>query len=1473
MVLFLLLILLVITLSIPSVQTKIAQKVTQDLNETYGTDIQIGRLGLNWKGEVDIREVLIRDHREDTLIYSQYLQTNILSVQKLIQGNLDFGFIDLENAKLYVTTYKNEDDDNLSIFSQKFNTGDTTQVKPFELLSNDLTLQNTRVKITDENLETPTVLDVQNIQLDAEDFKVYDSDVAVNINSLAFLEASGIEVEDLVANFAYTPTQMVLGDLKLKTANSLLQGDVSLEYENGMSDFENDVIIRVDFNNSSISTNDLNKFYPEFGKDLDLQIDGKFSGTLNNFTFSDASLAYSNSNFTGSYTFKNLFSDGVYAIQANNHSIKTNYFDLRRILPNIIGNDLPEELKPFGDLVLQGTTQIEGDFIKTNSKLNSAIGKATVDAEMGNVQDFKNAYYKGKIDLQKFNLGKIAGTTSLETIDAKLYLDGRGFTAETVSTQVDGKISSIIFEGYNYKNIIVKGNLKNPLFNGQLTIDDPNLQMVFDGLVDVSKQQNHYDFEADIEFAELNKLNLFKRDSVSVFAGKIKMNMDGTSINDAVGTINFTETFYQTSQKDFFFDDFAITSSYSGDERTIEINSPDIINGRIRGKFLVEDIPYLFRNSIGSIYTNYIPVQVTTDQYLNYEFEVYNKIVDVFIPQLQLGENTRVRGSVYSDESKFQLDFKSPELLLYENYLGKVNVQLDNDNPLFNAYISVDSLYNGSYNLTDINVINKTLKDTLYVQSKFVGGVKQQKDTFNLALYHTINPEGNSVVGIKKSLIKYQGNDWYLNRNNNNLNKLTFDDNFRDIKLDSLTLSHNNEFIQMAGVKQDSSLLDVELQFTDVDIGKLLPAVDSLNLKGKINGGLELSKKGNSYYPVSDVVIEDIYMNDIAFGNLELYVKGNSDLTSYQINSNLINENVTSFKAIGELDVSGEDGRINLDVSFNDFNLEAFSPLGADVISNLRGFVNGNTKIKGNYKSPDLSGSLVLRETGLTVPYLNVDFDLQDNTPVFISKNKFQINPITITDTKYNTQGTLSGSFSHNNFGEWGMDIGIDTDRLLVLDTPADEDALYYGTAFISGESTIKGPVDELVIDVFATTEEGTSFKIPISDAASIGDDSFIRFISPEEKKARINGETYIPNQVKGLSLNFELDINKSAEVEVLVDQVNNSVLKGRGAGILLLEINTLGKFRMWGDFLIIEGQYDFRYGGLVDKTIDVVPGGNITWDGEPTKANLDLTARYSVENVNPSSLLDNPNLNSTVDVEVLLNLTGEIMQPDLEFNFNFPGVSSAVKSELEDRLRTKEQRELQGIWLAATGSFQGQTATQTALASTLTERVNKLVADIFADSDSKFKVLPTVSTRRVSLDEQLEYQVGVQLSSKISERVLINGKVGVPVNGANESTVAGDIEVQWLVNEDGSLRINFFNRQADLQFIGEDLIFEQGGGVSYSVDFDTMKELMQKLFNKKLTLEKEKAEQIEINQDDSIMPAYFDNNSSGTKEEEQELP
>ena len=156
--------LIVIIFSIPSVQTWAAKKVTTNLNETYGTDINIQRLGLNWKGEVDIREVYIADHHKDTLIYSKAVQTNIISFQNLINGELGFGDIVLTRAKLYMKTYKNEENDNLSIFAKKF-ASDTPSATPFSLFSNDVTMEDGRVKITDENLENPEILLLENVNL------------------------------------------------------------------------------------------------------------------------------------------------------------------------------------------------------------------------------------------------------------------------------------------------------------------------------------------------------------------------------------------------------------------------------------------------------------------------------------------------------------------------------------------------------------------------------------------------------------------------------------------------------------------------------------------------------------------------------------------------------------------------------------------------------------------------------------------------------------------------------------------------------------------------------------------------------------------------------------------------------------------------------------------------------------------------------------------------------------------------------------------------------------------------------------------------------------------------------------------------------------------------------------------------------------------------------------------------------------
>ena len=87
--------------------------------------------------------------------------------------------------------------------------------------------------------------------------------------------------------------------------------------------------------------------------------------------------------------------------------------------------------------------------------------------------------------------------------------------------------------------------------------------------------------------------------------------------------------------------------------------------------------------------------------------------------------------------------------------------------------------------------------------------------------------------------------------------------------------------------------------------------------------------------------------------------------------------------------------------------MSIFTALGADVLTDIRGFASGRAFVSGNYKNPDFSGSLRLNKAGLRIPYLNVDIDFQDEARVNLTKQQFVFDNIDIVDTKYNTRGIL----------------------------------------------------------------------------------------------------------------------------------------------------------------------------------------------------------------------------------------------------------------------------------------------------------------------------------------------------------------------------------------------------------------------------------------------------------------------------------
>lgn len=1432
---------LLLFFSLPIVQTSIAKKVTKRLNSDFGVNINIDRVGLTFSGDVSLKGVYIEDYKQDTLIHIEALKTSILSTRKAIEGTLEFGEIDLENLTFNIKTYKGERETNLDIFVAKLDTPKEDDTpSSFLLTATDINIEDGVFRLIDQNTDNPQVLFFSKLYTQVENFKIQGPNVSCHINELAFVDSRGIEMKQLRSDFQYTLNQMRFDKLQINTNDSHLSGFLVFDYRReDMARFTDKVKVKGEFKSSKVSFDEINLLYNQFGKGISSFFNTELSGTLNELSLTNLNLVSDNTRIQGDLFFKDMFtSKRPFYMEGDFTNLSSNYSQLKSLLPSLLGKTLPSSFEKLGQFTITGTTAISETMIDAQVTINTKIGSSISDLTLTNIEDIDNASYEGMVSFQGFDLGEFLNDRSLGKISMRATVDGKGFIQENLNTEIIGKIDTLNFNKYRYRNIDISGVLKDQLFDGSVVANDPNFKFEFNGLADFSSGINDFNFKASVDYADLNVLNFVDRDSLSIFKGTIDIDINGNNMDNMAGIVAFKNTYYKNQNDEYFFKNFKVTSSFKDSIRTMTINSPDIIEGELSGNYSFKQFDKLVQNSIGSIYANYSPYEVDSGQFLDFNFKIYNKIVEVFYPELKFGPNTFMRGKVVADKGEFKLTFKSPKIEAYSYVFDKIDLQVDNKNPLFNTYVEIDKINTGFYRASNFNMVNKTLNDTLFFRTDFKGG-REDDDNFNLSFYHTINKNNKSVVGLKKSAIDFKGNRWYINEKEDRKNRMIFNKTLDTVSIENIVMNHQDEFISVRGIMLDSTYKDIQMGFKVVDLNKITPLVDSLKLGGIVDGKINILQRQGRYLPNSSITISDASVNDHNYGSLFFDVRGNERFNEFVINSSLTKDGLEPFSAKGSMRVSNVNSSINVNTKFKEFDLSPFSPLGEEVIQDIRGFASGEAIISGKLGRPMINGYLELDRTRLSIPYLNVDLALQDEASVLLREEAFIFNEIGITDTKYNTKGLLEGSITHNAFSDWLLDLDlVAADRLLVLDKEEEEEELYFGTAFISGTGKIIGRTDALTIKVEAQSQEGTSIKIPISDVASIGDNSFIKFL---DKKATVESEfnnTAQLDDFKGLELEFDLDVTKDAEVEIVIDKKSGSTLKGRGAGIILMEINTKGKFNMWGDFTAYEGIYNYKSFGLIDKKLKVVPGGTIVWGGDALAARLDMTAVYELE-ANPAVLLTNPTqaFNRKIPTEVQVTLSGELMAPTPTFEIDFPNTSWVVKSELQYSLQDDDKRQLQALSLLSQGIFVNEVnISQQAITGNLLETASSLLGDILFDEDDIFNVgLNYSQGNRTEANLQTEDRFGLNITTQISERILVNGKIGVPVGGVTQTVIVGDVEVDVLLNEDGTLRAKVFNRENELQYtnVADNIGYTQGIGLSYERDFDTLKELWEAIFKK----------------------------------------
>lgn len=1425
-------------------QTKLGKTTTNYLQKEFDVSISIDKVDLSFLGNVQLKDVFIKNHYADTLIYAQNLTTSIFSYKNIINNKLEFGQISIDNFILNIKTYKGDDDDALTIFVNKFNNEKSDESLGFLLTATNLKFKDGYVEVVDDNKPDDNLLFFKNINGGTSNFKVEGPNVYTTITNLSFVENHEIEIQKFSSDFTYTKSFMKLLNAKIETEVSSILADLLFTYDRAdFSDFNNKVNVEADVKSANISLIDLKKFYNELGTNDIIHFSTKITGKLNDFvthnlklTSDKKAIVLGSINFKNSFNQENGFSlDGVF------ENLTSNYSHLKTLLPNVLGKTMPSSFKKLGRFTMSGNLYLTPNLINTQLTMKTDIGTAISDLEMTNISNIDNASYIGNIKMIDVELGEILNDSLIGKLSMEAEVEGEGFTLDKINTSIKGLVSKHQYKNYTYSNITVNGVVKNKHFNGEMEVNDENIKLNFNGLSDFSSDLFKFDFKAIVDYCDLNTLNLFKRDSISNIKGEIDIKFEGNSFDDLVGEINFKNSLYTNQKNNYFFKDFNITSSFEDSVRTITVNSSEIISGYVKGIFKSKELGKLTQNSIGSIYSNYNPHFVASGQYLDFRFKIYNKIVEVFYPEVTLSANTSIRGAINSDKNLFKLDIKSPKVEAYNSIINDLNLQIDNKNPLFNTQLKVKKISNKYYELSKLYLVNMTLNDTLYFKTIFKGG-KNNTEDYNLSFYHTFNKENKSVFGVQKSNFTFKNNEWVINPTNNIKNNVVFDSKTKTYNFKTFNLISNKQQINFFGTIKDTISKDLKFEFKNVKLENITSKIDSLNLKGQINGTLNYNQILKQIRPSANLSISNFNINNSHQGDLKIAIEGQNSIKKYELDISLERENNINFLAVGDIDFRPKKPTIDVNIDFEEFKLDAFTPLGEDVFNDIRGFVYGNAHLTGLLSNPTMEGDLFLDQAGLYFPYINVDYNLEGTSVINLKDQTFIFDDVTLEDKTHKTKGKLTGTLKHSYFDKWKLDLFLTTNNLLVLNTKEEENSMYYGTGFIEGNATIKGLTDKLVIDVVGKTKKGTRFVIPISDVKTVETSQLIRFVKENEltENKELN-DAFISEKLKGLSLNFDFEVTKDAIVEMVLDKATGSYLKGSGTGNIQIELDTNDKFDMYGDYTVESGVYNFKYGGFINKPFTVRKGGSVSWDGDPYTAEINIEAVHRVS-ANPKSILENITSNRRIPIDLITRFSGELFNSQREFDIEIPNSSSTVASELEFKLNDndKTSKTMHFVSLLASGAFYNENDlsinTTGLVYGTASDMLTNAFDNIFNNGDSrlKFKPIYTVGEKNKIENLSIDDQLAIALDYQVNDRIIINGRVGVPIGSKEQSSVIGEVNIEFSMNEEGTLRSSVFNRQNEIQYTEEEEGYTQGIGMNYQINFNSFRGLLEKIGIKK---------------------------------------
>lgn len=1427
-----------------------AQKATSYLGGKLNTVVSVEKIDISFFKFIRLENFYIEDLNQDTLIYVNSLSAEINDWNyKKSALSIDFGKVEVASVYYNLNQASN---DSLTSLTRVFESLKSTSTDTSSL---DIQITSEHIVITDGvfNWHNHSIknegygvnwdhLGVTDINSSIYDFSMVNDSFRADISSLSGKDTSGFVLNNLsgITIFSHSLTQ--IENLKLNTPYSDISGDLEYTYDSvgSYADFINQVYMRYSIDSSIINLKDIAYFSPSLeGLDYEVLVYGKERGPVSDMKFQDIYLAY------GDATVLNgrIFISGLPNLEATSFNcrfkqfsssqkdlstLKTFPFTQKETIP------VPDFLANAGPINFTGRFNGFYNNFVTNGTFTSDNGTVTTDLKLSQ-ESSGEIFYDGKIKTLDFNLAELTnkpelfGKTSFD-IDVK----GENLSFEELDLALFGTASSFDFMGYRYTDVKIDAAVHEKVISGMLGIADTNLNLAFDGKIDLSHKIPKYEFTSDIGHLRPKQLKLLDRDSTASLSTKVIFNFQGSSLDNILGRAALENFHFIENERVVDLKQVDFTAYTIGQDKLLSIKS-DNIDLQINGQFYLEDLVESFNHVI----YKWLPSAFATPPVKPNSVEKFNLVLkasrfsgfsSIFVPQITF-ENDLFINLTYNSETE-EIDVISNSSKM--NIVGQdvEDLKLDAKLTLDTFELNVSSravLFSDSNFLENVTVHANAHEDLIATKIAWNNHNSAGDDAGDLFFDIQFTDPENFRINAFNSWMTINDTTWTISDSSKIIK------NQKEYEFIGIKISQNDQDLLVNGFISEDPEKKLSIDIDSLSLSVLNPILNKYNMdiNGTILGTTELFDFYDEFRLHSNTLFKDLEFNHQKIGDGKLISLWNSEKQKFDIDVNFFEKQLDKLSLKGSYYPKRKENRMDIILQLDSFPAKIMEPFTAGIIDRIQGTISGKTDIKGNLDSPLLNGAFRMNDIQTRVIYLNETLFVDDQE-VFIRPNLIGADAVIIKDSE-KKEAQVNFSLFHKNFASINYDVSVTSLNLFrAFNTSKDDNKYFYGQIYLDPGSTIGVESDyngNISLNAEINSGPGTFVSIPFYEDDEVSERDYIYFKDPVKSSDSISSEDMVEEETFGLDLDMTMKLNKNAEIQLMFDEYTNDKIQAIGKGNISLKITEHEDFNIYGTYEIIEGFYLFTFSKIISKKFDIKPGSKLSWNGDPYQGKANINASYKVRTslyeLGLSTAIDTNESKKRIPVEVVLNMTGNYMNPDLAFSFVLPPRNEEVQTLLNSLDPGEKNKQVFALlilnkFMPITGSdiSSGNSALASNSTEVLSNQLSNWLSKISDDFDVGVRYSP--GDEKTTADE-VELALSTQL---FDDRVLLETNFGISGNTntssqTSSSTFIGEFTVSYKINEKGNIVGKIFQRSNELNPVTYNTSqYTQGIGIAYSEPF-----------------------------------------------------